>query len=402
MKILFTLHNVAYKGGGERVVTNLANELCKIPNYEIEIMSYYTDSTKENICAYALDSRVKISYLHPFDDFHENEKGIKRILWRWFRHIIINIRINKKYKDFDIIVESHLSMFYPRFKTKGTRYIKIMHMVINKWKSKNKFYDKIIFLNQAELEKWKSYSNNIIKIPNFLPVLPFDNLLQNITDSAISEKHNFTNEYSPYTNIQAFKQAKDILRIKKQNNVHEKAYKTIISVGRMEPIANHKGFPRLINAYSKIAKNFKNWRLEIIGDDCGQKADLETQINNLNMQNYINIKPFTEDIESVYINADIFAMSSHSESLPMVLLEASSYGLPLIAYDIITIRDCFDNNGILVPDNDEKAYCNALAELMDNEQKRFYMGMNGINFIKKNFSKETIIDKWRNLFESIK
>ncbi len=401
MKILFTLHNIAYKGGGERVVANIANELCKIPNYQIEIMSYYTDTTSKNICAYYIDPRIKISYLHPFDDFHEKERGIKRFLWRLFRHIIINFRINRNYRGFDIIIESHLSMLYPRFKTKGTKYIKIMHMVINKWKSKNRFYDKIIFLNQRELQRWQPYSNNVMKISNFLPTLPFDELLQNILDSKNLKQISFTNEYNPYINIEAFKQAREMLRKHKTNNSNKKDYKTIVAIGRMDPIANHKGFPRLIDAYSKIAKDFKDWHLEIIGDDCGQKKDLETQINMLNMQDYIKLKPFTQDIESVYINADIFAMSSHSESLPMVLIEASSYGLPLIAYDIITIRDCFNNNGILVPDKDENKYCEALKELMNDEKKRYVMGKNGINFVKEKFSKDSIIKQWINLFESL-
>ena len=130
MKILLTIHNVAYKGGGERVVANLANALCQIPNYEVCILSYYTDEHNTS-CPYPLDPRVKIAYLHNFNDFHEKEKGIRRILWRWTKTIIINLRLNKSYSNYDIIIESDYSMFYPRFKTKNTKYIKIMHMVIN-------------------------------------------------------------------------------------------------------------------------------------------------------------------------------------------------------------------------------------------------------------------------------
>lgn len=168
----------------------------------------------------------------------------------------------------------------------------------------------------------------------------------------------------------------------------------------MESRANHKGFPRLIEAYSQIAKDFPEWRLEIIGDDYGQKKELENLIRDFDCQDYILLRPFTNDMQSVYLNADIYAMSSHSESLPMVLIEAASYGLPLIAYDIVTIRDCFKDNGILVADNDKEAFCDGLCTLMSDVNKRYIMGQNGIRLVKEKFSKDHIIAQWRALFEN--
>lgn len=418
MRILFTLHDVSYRGGGERVVTNLANELCKIKGFEVCVMSYYKNSDG---VAFPLDKRVKLAYLHEFADTHENERGLKRVLWRLTRHFIINLRFNSKFPNYDIVIESHYSMLYPRFKTRGTKYIKIMHMVIKKWKSKNKYYDKIVFLNQAELDKWKVYSDKCIKIPNFLPTMPFKDTLDSIESNL-----------KPFTSLSDFIKAREILcdfASKDSKNTSEitessalessdknpQKIKKIIALGRMEAKANHKGFPRLINAFSKIAKDNPNWHLEIIGQDCGQKGILQAQINALNLQDSIILKDFTSNVAATYLGAQIYAMSSHSESLPMVLLEASSFGLPLLAYDIVTIRDCFNtpfnaldskngeiSNGILVQDNDENAYCKALQTLMNDENLRNEMGQNGINFIKNNFSKEVIIKKWLELFLELK
>ena len=47
---------------------------------------------------------------------------------------------------------------------------------------------------------------------------------------------------------------------------------------------------------------------------------LQEQIINLNMQQYIILRNFTYDIEKEYLESDIFAMSSHSESLPFASL----------------------------------------------------------------------------------
>ncbi|GAB0173219.1 hypothetical protein NHP164001_12360 [Helicobacter trogontum] len=146
---------------------------------------------------------------------------------------------------------------------------------------------------------------------------------------------------------------------------------------------------------------FPNWQLEIIGEDQGQKALLEKQILALQMQDFIHLKPFTSNMESVYLDADIFVMSSHSESLPMVLIEAASYGLPIVAYDIGTIRDCFDKNGILVKDHDEQAFCEALCNLMNNREKRISMGHNGIKLAKNKFSKDQVVKQWLELFQNL-
>ena len=425
MRILFTLHNVACRGGSERVVINLCNALCEIKGYEIGIVSYYTDISEKEPYAYPINPKVSVSYLHNFDDIHKDYRGLKRILWRWIKPLVINYRMNR-YRDYDIIIESDFAFFYPRFRVKNTKYIKIVHSVIKKWKKKNNLFDCIVFLNEQELLKWQRSGKHVVKIPNFIPLLPYEDTLPKVLESVMKKDDIDSNLHalikshyesllnrSFYSDTQSFILARSILKAWKlqnleSNNPHTKQSKTLtnkkhklIAVGRMDAVNNHKGFPRLIDAYSKIAHKFPSWQLEIIGQDQGQKALLEKQILDLQMKDYILLKPFTSDMESVYLNANIFVMSSHTESMPMVLIEAASYGLPIVAYDIGTIRDCFHDNGILVKDNDEKAFCKALSTLMENEEKRIVMGKNGIKLAKDTFSKERILKQWLELFQSL-
>ncbi|MDY5949767.1 MAG: glycosyltransferase [Helicobacter sp.] len=429
MRILFTLHNVACKGGSERVVINLCNALCEIKGYEISIVSYYTDTSEKEPYAYPINPKVSVSYLHNFDDIHKGYRGLKRILWRWIKPLVINYRMNR-YKDYDIIIESDFAFFYPRFRVKNTKYIKIVHSVIKKWKKKNNLFDCIVFLNEQELLKWQKSSKHIVKIPNFIPILPFEDTLPKVLESFMKKDDIDSNlhalikshyedmlDKSFYNDTQRFIIARSILKAWKlqnleSNNPHAKH--KLIAVGRMDAVNNHKGFPRLIDAYSKIAHKFPSWQLEIIGQDQGQKALLEKQILDLQMKDYILLKPFTSDMESVYLNADIFVMSSHTESMPMVLIEAASYGLPIVAYDIGTIRDCFapnpeikngiayHKNGILVPDGDENLLCEAMRELLSNEAMRLEMGRQSLILAKERFSKEVIMQEWQDLLTALK
>ncbi|AQQ59657.1 hypothetical protein XJ32_05625 [Helicobacter bilis] len=107
-------------------------------------------------------------------------------------------------------------------------------------------------------------------------------------------------------------------------------------------------------------------------------------------------------------------MTSYFEGLPMALIEAMSYGLPIVAYDIGTIRDCFapnpeikngvayHKNGILVPDGDENLLCEAMRELLSNEAMRLEMGRQSLILAKERFSKEVIMQEWQDLLTALK
>lgn len=292
------------------------------------------------------------------------------------------------------------------------KYIRIIHVEIAKWKKKNNLFDKVIVLSSSEYKKWQSHSNKLEKIFNFIP-MPLDKIpLESPHKSNLDE----TQKYNPYENIESLIHAKKTL-LQQNIKIHNETIDTnincckIIAVGQM--YSKQKGFPRMISAYSKIAKVLNNkCRLEITG-----KGHDETTINalikSLNMQEYIKLKPFTTNIESVYLQGDIYAMTSYYEGLPMALIEAMSYGLPIIAYNIATIRDCFSTksqtingityheNGILVPEGDEELLCKAIQELVNNRDMRLEMGRQSLILARDRFSKEVIMQEWQKLLEDI-
>ncbi|EKF1569276.1 glycosyltransferase, partial [Campylobacter coli] len=99
-------------------------------------------------------------------------------------------------------------------------------------------------------------------------------------------------------------------------------------------------------------KKYKDWTLTIIGE--GELKDtIKEKIKENRLENSIILKSFTKEIEKEYLNASIYVMCSYFEGFPMVLLEASSYALPLIAFNINTgPSDIIENekNGFLISD----------------------------------------------------
>jgi glycosyltransferase involved in cell wall biosynthesis len=108
-------------------------------------------------------------------------------------------------------------------------------------------------------------------------------------------------------------------------------------------------------------------------------------------------------MDAVYRSASIVAMSSRYEGLPMILLEAQAYGLPIVSFackcgpaDVVT--DGVD--GYLVPEGDAECLADKLVKLMDDELLRQRMG----RAARKNserYAEEVIMRRWISLFEGL-
>ncbi len=120
----------------------------------------------------------------------------------------------------------------------------------------------------------------------------------------------------------------------KRYDLQKKRY--ILSVGRFVP---EKGFDDLIEAFNQ--GKFDQWKLVIVGD-----ADHEDQYSrnlkakaskndDIVLTGFLTGQPLHE----LYSHAGLFVLSSHYEGLPIVLLEAMSYGLSCIASDIAANRN---------------------------------------------------------------
>ncbi|WP_338433729.1 glycosyltransferase family 4 protein [Campylobacter vicugnae] len=272
--------------------------------------------------------------------------------------------INEFNPDF-IICHTHFDTSLTKiFKKCKIKLFKVIHNSFDayeKWQINLNIYKNIVLLSNHDIDKFKTkYPNaNFYIIPNFLP---------NIS--------NLNTNYSQ---------------------------KVVVSVGRL---SKEKGFLRLIDIWKLIqdSSEFKDWKLHIVGD--GElKEKIENKIKDLNLTNSIILKPFTKDVESEYLSASIYAMTSHFEGLPMVLIEAQSYALPTISFDIATgPRDIIEDekSGYLIKDNDLNEYATKLKTLMQDESLRAKMGAKSKEIVKSKFSKEVVMKQWMELFERLK
>lgn len=353
--IFFTARDLLNIGGGERMLSFIANRLSL--KYDVTILTPYVSDSY-----FPLEKSVKK------EDFGicYKSSSIERKLG-YFK-IIKCLRDRIKRNDFDFFITSssmaftltslvlrkydkrfyawmHLSYFHPT-----PWFLKLYdHISLKKYN--------VISINSMDVDKYIKHTKHVYLIPN--PTT--------FSSSPISQE------------------------------VLEKSNK-IISVGRLE---KGKGFDLLINICSKVFNDIPFWTLHIYGQDDGEGENLQKLIRENKMTDRIFLHKPSDTILKEYLKSSIFATATRIESFSLVLLEACICGLPCIAYDVPSgprdiVVDGF--NGYLIKDLDEEHYIKCLKKMMTSPSCRSEFSRNAI--VKSSqFDINLILEKWYNLLD---
>src|SRR4028118_1177300 len=142
-------------------------------------------------------------------------------------------------------------------------------------------------------------------------------------------------------------------------------------------IGQRKGAFDLINAFASLPDELKTRsRLTIAGDGEGEKA--RRLVESLNLTDYITIFDWInqEQRDALLAKADVFVLPSYNEGLPMALLEAMSWGLPVITTPVGGIPEVVTDNGtgLLVNPGDVQQLAEAVQSLIEYESLRLDLG----------------------------
>lgn len=359
MILCFVLNQLYKSGGVERTLHTRINQLKE--NHDIHLILL---ENKENDFYYGNLSDVSIYNLNLKFDREDNDK-IKLTLKNFIKVTYAFFKIQKilwKIKpDFTTNVVSKLALFFLPFLFRtGVKVIehhasfyesmpgKFSKLLINK-------FEKHIFLTEEEL----MYADFVYKSKFVIPN-PVNANLENII---------------PY----------------------KKKLNRIIAAGRIVDI---KGFDRLIKSWEIIYHDFPDWELEIYGEpNSAVLRNLEEYISNRNIKR-IYINAARADIIHIMNESKIYAMTSHFECFPMVLLEAMSVEMLIISFDCPTgPRNIVNNNtGYLVENNNILSFAEHLRlsiideEISSVKASRAYLESN-------KYSLDIIINKWENFFK---
>ncbi|EOF4702622.1 glycosyltransferase family 4 protein [Klebsiella oxytoca] len=171
--------------------------------------------------------------------------------------------------------------------------------------------------------------------------------------------------------------------------------KIALSIGRLE---TQKGFDILLRVWADFVKKEPDWKLVIAGDG-SLKEELKFLAKELCIDSSVTFLGLIDNVEYYYKNSDIYLMTSRYEGLPLVLLEAKSWGLPSIAFDCPTgpaeiISDSID--GFLIPAFNNYVYLEKLSLLANDDSLRQTFSKNTEKTSRK-FDSSTIKEQWKSL-----
>ncbi|MCU4595636.1 glycosyltransferase family 4 protein [Acinetobacter radioresistens] len=322
-KICFLVGNLSNSGGTERVTTLIANALAK-KNYQVSILSL----ADRRQSFFELEPDIKTYSLYPEKiSFKKNFLGA---VWR-IRRFVTQNQI-----DILVVVDSiscvftvpalfglkvkHICWEHFNFKVNlGVKYRDIGR----KWAAK--YCDYVVTLTKRDKELWEQGIKNIKA-----KIIPIANP-------------------SPF---------------EVQENIPSLDYKTILCVGRL---TYQKGFDLLITAWARVAQQVPDWKIVIVGSGEDEQM-LKQMAKSLGVDDSIIFAGQQKNMSTFYRQASFFCMSSRFEGLPMVLLEAQSYGLPIVAFDCDTgPAEIVQHNinGLLVESGNINGLTNSLLELIN-------------------------------------
>lgn len=172
--------------------------------------------------------------------------------------------------------------------------------------------------------------------------------------------------------------------------------KVVISAGRLSP---EKNFAGLIDAAVPILKERDYVYFVVLGEGV-LRQELEQQIAMVGLQGRFLLPGFTADVPSLLADADIFVSSSHTEGLPVAVLEGAGAGLPVVATAVggtpEVVRD--EYNGLLVPAGDVAALRDSIEYLLDNYEEAQQMGVRGAKLVRDCFDFESHTSKLEALY----
>lgn len=372
-KITFLVLHLGY-GGIETSVINTVNSL--IDFFDIEIISFY-NLNKNQVSM--INKNVTIKYLYNGepnkDDFKNAIKNFKIVKTIQEGKKSINI-LQKKKKliieeikncTSDYLISTRMEFNILLSKYGKDSYIKIAqehcyHNHNKKYLStiKNK-YNNLDYLLALTKTLEKDYKD-LLKNNNKIKILTIPNMLYELPE-----------------------------KVSNLNN------KNLITVGRLDTLKRNDD---IIRAFSKIAN--KDYTLTIIGDG-KEENNLKRLTKELNIEDRVIFTGYKTkaEIKNYMLSSSIFLMASETEGLPMVLLEAASYGIPCIAYDIENgISDIIEDgyNGYIVKNRNEKEYVEKIEKLINDRKLLKQFSENSRESI-NNFSKKTITKKWLDILK---
>jgi len=166
---------------------------------------------------------------------------------------------------------------------------------------------------------------------------------------------------------------------------------------------NHSGFMRIAR---RIQQQMPNVEFLLAGDG-PLRAELEREAQTLGIGDRVVFLGDRRDIPAVMASLDVAVLTSDSESLSNVILEAMAAGLPVVAYrvggnaELIHEKRGEEKRGQLISAGDEEGFASAVERLLSAPSIRAQFGHNARKFAEENFGLENVRARYEACYQTL-
>ena len=367
MKILYIFRSLAVCGGIERILVDKMNYLA-----EHDDIYLLTNEQGSHPIPYHLSDGVHYEDLDVrfYQKYHF--RGLHRITVAWkldyrYRHLLADqirkinpdiiicttadkIGIIAKVKgNIPLVVESHSICTRTLIHGRSWLHRKLYRHHFLRSLSKA---ETIVALTEGDAKEWRKYHHKVVVIPNFI---------------------------HPH-----------------EEHISDCSAKKAIFVGRFD---YQKRAQDAIRIWEKVRVRHPNWILDIYGD-----GDMYQEVYSLAASvGGIVVHQPTPNIFEAYQERSFLISTSLFEPFGLVISEAMSCGLPVVAFDCPygpsdLITD--ESNGYLVKEGDSEVFVCRICELIEKPELRKAMGQTALTSSQR-FTAEQIMPYWLRLFSML-
>jgi glycosyltransferase involved in cell wall biosynthesis len=165
--------------------------------------------------------------------------------------------------------------------------------------------------------------------------------------------------------------------VKVPTEVPSRSFSTKLNLLFLGRIGQRKGAFDLIKAFSSLPTEYQTRSIMVMAGD-GDIEKARDLVTTLNLQDYIQLPGWigSDERDILLSKADIFVLPSYNEGLPLAMLEAMAWELPVIVTPVGGIPEIVtqSENGLIVNPGNVEQLSNAIKSLIENEALRLSLG----------------------------
>lgn len=168
-------------------------------------------------------------------------------------------------------------------------------------------------------------------------------------------------------------------------------------------LIHRKGYGDLIKAFAPVAKDYPEWKLIFAGSGEIEKA--KSLVKDLSIQSQVEFRGWIDKEKKIklFSEAEIFCLTSYAEGFPVAVLDAWTFGLPVICTPVGGLPDIVINkeNALVYPAGDIPALTGCIRLMIEDKMLRNNIAATSYQLAQRLFHPDIINKQLEDIYEKL-